>query len=92
MNFSIKLSAPLGFTVIILLGRLESVNAVFALFFCSGKSSQLFGLRIVLYAMRHLLVTYGMLLFVLCLFSFYIVLSEKEIIVLVTVVFFLQAS
>ena len=69
MNLSIKLSVPLGFTVIILLSKLENLNAILFFSFALESISKLFGLCIVLYPMKHLLLM-ECFFFVFCLFSF----------------------
>lgn len=75
----IKLNVLLGFTIIILLSRLKNVNAILSFSLVLERISQLFGLYIVLYLMKHLLLME-------CFFFVFILdcLSEKEILVPLT--------
>lgn len=84
MNLPIQLNVPLGFTLIIVLSRLKNMNAILSFSLALESISQLFGLHIVLYPMKHLFITYG--IFLLC-FLFVCILdclSGKETVVHLT--------
>lgn len=67
-EFVNKVTVPLGVTVIVL-SKLENQNVILSFSFALESISQLFGLRIVLCPMKHLLLM-GCFFFVFSLFSF----------------------
>ena len=75
-EFVNKVTVPLGVTVIVL-SKLENQNVILSFSFALESISQLFGLRIVLCPMKHLLLM-GCFFFVFSLFSFQIIYQKKK--------------